>query len=280
MLNKYPLWKTLMVLFIVAIGAIYALPNLYPEDPAVQISGLRGIETTAATLDTVKSHLDENKISFASIAMENGQILARFKDTEQQLRARDLLEDSMGDQHSVALNLTPATPQWLASIGGTPMKLGLDLSGGVSFLMEVNMQEAIVKVQKSLVDDFRTGLRTENIRYRSVKQVNDAINIHFRNADDLVNAESFLEKQNRDLLFASDESNLTLSVKMSEQKLKETREYALQQNITIIRNRVNELGVAEPLRQKAHCYRVTGCARYCKSKRNFKCNSNDRVSFS
>jgi len=249
-LNKYPLWKTLMVLFIVAIGAIYALPNLYPEDPAVQISGLRGIETTAATLDTVKSHLDENKISFASIAMENGQILARFKDTEQQLRARDLLEDSMGDQHSVALNLTPATPQWLASIGGTPMKLGLDLSGGVSFLMEVNMQEAIVKVQKSLVDDFRTGLRTENIRYRSVKQVNDAINIHFRNADDLVNAESFLEKQNRDLLFASDESNLTLSVKMSEQKLKETREYALQQNITIIRNRVNELGVAEPLVQR------------------------------
>tara|TARA_R110000772_G_scaffold15821_1_gene45540 strand:- start:1332 stop:3146 length:1815 start_codon:yes stop_codon:yes gene_type:complete len=239
-----------MVLFIVAIGAIYALPNLYPEDPAVQISGLRGIETTAATLDTVKSHLDENKISFASIAMENGQILARFKDTEQQLRARDLLEDSMGDQHSVALNLTPATPQWLASIGGTPMKLGLDLSGGVSFLMEVNMQEAIVKVQKSLVDDFRTGLRTENIRYRSVKQVNDAINIHFRNADDLVNAESFLEKQNRDLLFASDESNLTLSVKMSEQKLKETREYALQQNITIIRNRVNELGVAEPLVQR------------------------------
>ncbi len=250
MLNKYPLWKTLMVLFIVAIGAIYALPNLYPEDPAVQISGLRGIETTAATLDTVKSHLDENKISYASIAMEGGQILARFKDTEQQLRARDLLDDSIGDQYSVALNLTPATPQWLASIGGTPMKLGLDLSGGVSFLMEVNMQEAIVKVQKSLVDDFRTGLRTENIRYRSVKQVNDAINIHFRNAEDLANAESFLEKQNRDLLFSSDESNLTLSAKMSEQKLKETREYALQQNITIIRNRVNELGVAEPLVQR------------------------------
>ena len=250
MLNKYPLWKTLMVLFIVAIGAIYALPNLYPEDPAVQVSGLRGIETTAATLDTVKSHLDENKISYASIAMEGGQILARFKDTEQQLRARDLLDDSIGDQYSVALNLTPATPQWLASIGGTPMKLGLDLSGGVSFLMEVNMQEAIVKVQKSLVDDFRTGLRTENIRYRSVKQVNDAINIHFRNAEDLANAESFLEKQNRDLLFSSDESNLTLSAKMSEQKLKETREYALQQNITIIRNRVNELGVAEPLVQR------------------------------
>ena len=250
MLNKYPLWKTLMVLFIVAIGAIYASPNLYPEDPAVQISGLRGIETTAATLDTVKSQLEENNISYASIAMENGQVLARFKDTEQQLKARDLLDDNMGKEYSVALNLTPATPAWLAGIGGTPMKLGLDLSGGVSFLMEVNMQEAIVKVQKSLVDDFRTGLRGENIRYRSVKQVDDTINVQFRNAQDLENAESYLEKQNRDLLFVSNDSNLTLSAKMTEQKLKETREYALQQNITIIRNRVNELGVAEPLVQR------------------------------
>ena len=239
-----------MVLFIVAVGALYATPNLYGEDPAVQISGLRGIETNAATLDVVKSHLDEKKISYLSLVMENGQILARFKDTEQQLRARDLLDDNMGDEYSVALNLTPATPSWLASIGGTPMKLGLDLSGGVSFLMEVNMQEAIVKVQKSLVDDFRTGLRGEKIRYRSVKQVNDAINIQFRNAEDLASAESYLEKQNRDVVFFSDEDSLTLSAKMTDQKLKETREYALQQNITIIRNRVNELGVAEPLVQR------------------------------
>lgn len=250
MLNKYPLWKSLMVLFIVAIGAIYASPNLYPEDPAVQLSGLRGVETTAATLDTVKSHLDENNISYANIAMEKGQVLARFKNTEEQLKARDLLDDIMGEEYSVALNLTPATPSWLASIGGTPMKLGLDLSGGVSFLMEVNMQEAIVKVQKSLVDDFRTGLRGEKIRYRSVKNTNDSINVQFRNAEDLEKAETFLSKQNRDLLFVSNEDNLTLSASMTEQKLKETREYALQQNITIIRNRVNELGVAEPLVQR------------------------------
>jgi preprotein translocase subunit SecD len=239
-----------MVLFIVAVGALYATPNLYGEDPAVQISGLRGIETNAATLDVVKSHLDEKKISYLSLVMENDQILARFNNTEQQLRARDLLDDNIGDEYSVALNLTPATPSWLASIGGTPMKLGLDLSGGVSFLMEVNMQEAIVKVQKSLVDDFRTGLRGEKIRYRSVKEVNDAISIQFRNAEDLASAESYLEKQNRDVVFVSDEDSLTLSAKMTDQKLKETREYALQQNITIIRNRVNELGVAEPLVQR------------------------------
>ncbi|AZQ85051.1 protein translocase subunit SecD [Colwellia sp. Arc7-635] len=250
MLNKYPLWKTLMVLFIVAIGAVYALPNLYPNDPAVQISGLRGIEADAVTLDVVKSHLDGEKISYASIVMEGGQILARFSDTEQQLRARDILDDNMGDEFSVALNLTPATPSWLATIGGTPMKLGLDLSGGVSFLMEVNMKEAINKAQESLIDDFRTGLRGEKIRYRSVKKVNEAITVQFRNAEDLANAENFLEKLNRDLLFVSDEGNLTLSAQMTEQKLKETREYALQQNITIIRNRVNELGVAEPLVQR------------------------------
>jgi len=249
-LNKYPLWKTLMVLFIVAIGAVYALPNLYPNDPAVQLSGLRGIEADAVTLDVVKSHLDGDKISYASIVMEGGQILARFSDTEQQLRARDILDDKMGDEFSVALNLTPATPSWLATIGGTPMKLGLDLSGGVSFLMEVNMKEAINKAQESLIDDFRTGLRGEKIRYRSVKKVDEAITVQFRNAEDLANAEDFLEKLNRDLLFVSDEGNLTLSAQMTEQKLKETREYALQQNITIIRNRVNELGVAEPLVQR------------------------------
>jgi preprotein translocase subunit SecD len=249
-LNKYPLWKTLMVLLIVAVGALYASPNLYGEDPAVQISGLRGIETNAATLDVVKSHLDGKEISYASIVMEGGQILARFRDTEQQLRARDLLDDNMGDEYSVALNLTPATPKWLASIGGTPMKLGLDLSGGVSFLMEVNMKEAINKAQESLVDDFRSDLRSEKIRYRSVKKVDDAVKIQFRHAEDLVSAETYLDKQNPDLLFISDEGNLTLSAKMTELKLKETREYALQQNITIIRNRVNELGVAEPLVQR------------------------------
>jgi preprotein translocase subunit SecD len=249
-LNKYPLWKTLMVLFIVAFGALYALPNLYPEDPAVQVSGLRGVEANAATLESVKSGLTANNISFSSIVLESGQLLVRFSDTEQQLRARDLLEESLGDKFSVALNLTPATPAWLASVGGTPMKLGLDLSGGVSFLMEVNMSEAIVKAQEALVDDFRTDLRGEKIRYRSVKKANDSINVQFRNVEDLTAAHDFLKKRYRDFLMTENTDNLTLSAKMTDQKLKEVREYALQQNITIIRNRVNELGVSEPLVQR------------------------------
>lgn len=239
-----------MVLFIVAFGALYALPNLYPEDPAVQVSGLRGVEANATTLDSVKSDLTADNISFSSIVLENGQLLVRFSDTEQQLRARDLLEESLGDKFSVALNLTPATPAWLASVGGTPMKLGLDLSGGVSFLMEVNMSEAIVKAQDALVDDFRTDLRGEKIRYRSVKKSNDSINVQFRNAEDLTTAHDFLKKRYRDFLMSENADNLTLSAKMTDEKIKEVREYALQQNITIIRNRVNELGVSEPLVQR------------------------------
>tara|TARA_R110001583_G_scaffold305_2_gene2716 strand:- start:19226 stop:21040 length:1815 start_codon:yes stop_codon:yes gene_type:complete len=239
-----------MVAFIVAIGALYATPNLYGEDPAVQVSGLRGVEANLATLDAIKTNLTDNSIVFTGVVLEDGQVLARFKNTEDQLKARDVLDDQLGKEYSVALNLTPATPDWLAAIGGTPMKLGLDLSGGVSFLMEVNMKEAINKAKVGMVGDFRGDLRNEKIRYRSVKEDGDAIVIKFRKVEDLEKGELLLKKRYRDLLLTSDEDTLTLSAQMTAQKLKETREYALQQNITIIRNRVNELGVAEPLVQR------------------------------
>ena len=250
MLNKYPLWKTLMVALIIAIGALYATPNLFPDDPAVQISGLRGVEANAATLDSIKAQLSEIKIDYKSIVLEGGQVLTRFNNTEDQLKARDVLDDNLGKKYSVALNLTPATPSWLSGIGGTPMKLGLDLSGGVSFLMEVNMKEAINKAKAGMVGDFRGDLRNEKIRYRSVKEVNDGVVVIFRKVEDLEQGQSLLKKRNRDLLVNIDEESLTLTAQMTEMKLKEIREYALQQNITIIRNRVNELGVAEPLVQR------------------------------
>ena len=250
MLNKYPLWKTLMVAFIVAIGALYATPNLYGEDPAVQVSGLRGIEANTATLDAIRGYLSDSNIDYASIVLEKGQILTRFKNTEEQLKARDVLDDNLGKKYSVALNLTPDTPDWLAAIGGTPMKLGLDLSGGVSFLMEVNMKEAINKAKIGMVSDFRGDLRGEKIRYRSVKEDGNAIVVKFRQVEDLDKGKSLLKKRYQDLLLSSDEDTLTLTAQMTELKLKEIREYALQQNITIIRNRVNELGVAEPLVQR------------------------------
>lgn len=250
MLNKYPLWKTLMVMFIIAIGALYATPNLYGEAPAVQVSGLRGVEADAATLDQIKAQLEQSNIAYDSIALEKGQVLTRFKSTDSQLKARDILDESLGKQYSVALNLTPNTPDWLANIGGTPMKLGLDLSGGVSFLMEVNMKEAMAKAKSGMVSEFRSELRNEKIRYRTVKEDGNAISVIFRKVEDLQAAESLLEKRYRDLLFKTDEDSLTLKATMTEQKEKEIREYALQQNITIIRNRVNELGVAEPLVQR------------------------------
>ena len=250
MLNKYPLWKTLMVALIVALGALYATPNLFPDDPAVQVSGLRGVEANTATLDSIKEQLSNSDIDYKSIVLEDGQVLTRFKNTEAQLKARDILDDSLGGKYSVALNLTPATPSWLSGIGGVPMKLGLDLSGGVSFLMEVNMNEAINKAKDSMVGDFRGDLLNEKIRYRSVKEDGDVVAVKFRKVEDLEQGYALLKKSYRDLLFNTDDDTLTLTAQMTDLKLKEIREYALQQNITIIRNRVNELGVAEPLVQR------------------------------
>ncbi|PCI63029.1 MAG: protein translocase subunit SecD [Gammaproteobacteria bacterium] len=255
MLNKYPLWKTLMVLFIVSIGALYALPNLYPNDPAVQVAGLRGVEVNSTMLDSVRADLSKENIKYSKIALEKGQILIRFFDPDQQIHARDLLLAKYKKDYSIALNLTPAIPQWLASIGGSPMKLGLDLSGGVSFLMEVNMKAAIEKAHQAMVGDFRQDLRNEKIRYRSVKEFSaidkaDGVKIIFRKPEDLTAAYALLKKRYRGYEFIENENQLSLLVRMTEQKLKETREYALQQNITIIRNRVNELGVAEPLVQR------------------------------
>jgi len=239
-----------MVLFIVAFGALYASPNLYGEDPAVQISGLRGVEITASTLDQVKEELAKENIPFSKIVLNNGQILARFLSTEEQLKARDLLIDDLGDNYSVALNLTPATPSWLAQLGGTPMKLGLDLSGGVSFLMEVNMKVALTKAKTNVVESFRADLRSEKIRYRSVKDTDKGIQVIFRKEENLDKAESFIKKKFDGLLITTNSDKLTLTAAMTDAKIKEVRDYALAQNITIIRNRVNELGVAEPLVQR------------------------------
>jgi len=249
-LNKYPLWKTLMVMLIVAVGALYALPNIYGEDPAVQISGKRSVETNTTTLDNVSELLKKENIDFLSIALEKSQVLVRFKDTEVQLKARDVLDDAMGDKYSVALNLTPATPDWLAGVGGVPMKLGLDLSGGVSFLMEVNMGEAVLKATNGMVGDFRGDLRGEKIRYKSVKKVSTGIEVKFRNVEDLIAAKAFLKKRYNGVLLTDNEDTFVLTAVLTKAKLKEIRDYALAQNITIIRNRVNELGVAEPLVQR------------------------------
>ena len=163
MQNKFPLWKNITVVLIIMIGAFFALPNLYGEDPALQISGAHGLEVDDAALDKVKNALEAKNIS-GEYELENGQLLVRFKNTEEQLLGRDTVNQALDDNYVTALNLAPATPAWMRSLGMHPLKLGLDLRGGVHFLMEVDMDSAMKKMTDQLVNDFRTELRNAGIR--------------------------------------------------------------------------------------------------------------------
>ncbi|CED58813.1 protein translocase subunit SecD [Moritella viscosa] len=258
MLNKYPLWKYLMVIATIAICLLYATPNLYGEDPAVQVSAARGAVIEVSTLDKVKAELDKQELSYKSVSLENNQVLIRLNDSEQQLLASEILKEQLGQKFIVALNLAPSTPDWLQSLGAGPLKLGLDLRGGVHFLLEVDMQEALVKAQDQMLQDFRTDLREEKLRYTAIRKNSNGVTARFRDAETRDKAEKFLKSKYADLLLTDSESNgqFSLSAKMSESKLAEIKEYALQQNITIIRNRVNQLGVAEPLVQRQGADRI------------------------
>ncbi|MBS0054348.1 protein translocase subunit SecD [Yersinia sp. Marseille-Q3913] len=256
MLNRYPLWKYLMLIVVIFIGLLYALPNLYGEDPAVQITGARGIAASETTLVQVRDVLEKDNIASKSIALENGAILARFKDPDVQLRAREALVAAMGDKYVIALNLAPATPSWLARLGAEPMKLGLDLRGGVHFLMEVDMDTALGKLQEQTMDTLRTDLREKNIPYATVRKLdNYGVEVRFRDDKTRDDAISYLSSRHRDLVIGSNGSN-TLKAVMTDDRLREAREYAVQQNITILRNRVNQLGVAEPLVQRQGSDRI------------------------
>ena len=255
MLNQNSFFKVLVVLFMVLMCGLYALPNLYGEDNAVQISGSRNATVTAALESRITSALAEQNIPIKSVEFENEQLLIRLPDSDSQLKARDFLDRELGTDYVVAMNLAPDTPEWLEGLGGTPMKLGLDLRGGVHFLMEVDMNEAIGKSLEDAESDFRTALREEKLRYRSVNVRDGFIDIQFRDEETLDKAEFFLENRNRDLTY-QEMDDLILRARFSEQKLAEIRDYAVKQNITIIRNRVNQLGVAEPVVQKQGAERI------------------------
>lgn len=245
-----------MLIVVVIVGLLYALPNLYGEDPAVQITGARGSDASEATLDQVRNVLDQTKIQIKSVALENGAILARFKDTDVQLRAREALTEALGDKFVIALNLAPATPRWLSMLGAEPMKLGLDLRGGVHFLMEVDMDTALSKLQEQTMDNMRSDLRDKNIPYATVRKLdNYGVEVRFRDAATRDSAVSYLSPRHRDLVITNSGDNAARVV-MTDARLSEAREYAVQQNITILRNRVNQLGVAEPLVQRQGADRI------------------------
>ncbi|AIN64716.1 protein translocase subunit SecD [Providencia stuartii] len=245
-----------MLIAAILIGLLYALPNLYGEDPAVQITGVRGTAANEQTLIQVQKTLEKDNIQSKSIALENGAVLARFNNPDIQLRAREALVSALGDQYVVALNLAPATPKWLEAVGGEPMKLGLDLRGGVHFLMEVDMDTALSKLQEQNMDGIRNDLRQAKVPYSSIRKGdNYSVEIRFRNADDRSQAEKILLRKFQDLVFSNGNNN-TMTAVMTDERLREARNYAVSQNITIIRNRVNQLGVAEPLVQRQGAERI------------------------
>ena len=258
MLNRFPLWKNLMVALVVIIGILYSAPNLYGEDPALQVSAARGMDIKASSLDDIKKILDQNGIKFKSAVLEKGQVLVRFNNTEDQLKSKELVAEKLSEQYVVALNLAPATPAWLTAIGAGPLKLGLDLRGGVHFLMEVDMAEAINKAQDQLVQDFRSELREQNIRYAGVRREGGSVLVLFRDGEQQQAAMAELRKRHKYLQLSDSELNgqYRIQASLTEAKLKEIKSYALEQNITIIRNRVNELGVAEPLVQRQGAERI------------------------
>lgn len=256
MLNKFPLWKNLMVIFILAVAALYALPNIYGEDYAVQISASRNATVDTQTLGTVEQTLEAMSIQPKGVTLEEGQILVRVNSDVEQLQARDGLLKALGTDYIVALNLAPATPEWLADIGGTPMKLGLDLRGGVHFLMEVDMAEATRKIQDQMRDTVRSELREERVRSTSIRRDDSDVVVELRTAEDYAAAESYLNNRYPGYTLIEDEANRTLRLRMTEAKLKETQDYAVSQNVTILRNRVNELGVAEPVVQRQGAERI------------------------
>lgn len=244
-----------MVIFVIAIGALYALPNLYGDDPSVQISGTRGQQATPETLTQVQSTLSSMNIQPKSAVLENGSILVRLESAEQQLPAKEKISEALGNNYSVALNLAPATPKWLSDIGGSPMKRGLDLLGGVRFLMEVDMNTALAKQQDTLQDSLRNDFRKEKLQYKAVKKgENFATEIEFVDNETAENAVRLIRRSHPTLDILVKDNNVTLTP--SEQALSDSRSMAIEQNLSILRKRVEELGVSEPTIQRQGADRI------------------------
>ncbi|MDQ4423976.1 MAG: protein translocase subunit SecD [Thalassolituus sp.] len=254
MLNKYPLWKNLLILVVVALAFIYAAPNLYPPDAAIQVTPARaGAEMSTATLNNVRKALDEADISYFGEEVNGSTALLRLTSPDAQLPAKAAIQRKLGDEFVVALNLAPTTPDWLVNLGAGPMTLGLDLSGGVHFLMEVDMDEYVSGRITNYREDLRTSLRQENIKYRRVVVEGNKVRLSFRQETLRSDARTFINRNYPGEFLPQEEEidgNFDLILMLTEQKIRDFEDYALKQNLMTLRNRVNELGVAEPLVQR------------------------------
>ncbi|NWL79858.1 protein translocase subunit SecD [Pseudomonas taiwanensis] len=259
MLNKYPLWKYLLILAVLAIGLVYSAPNLYPDDPAIQISGTStALKIQQSDLDKASEALKQAGIELKSSSVSERGGLLRLTKLGDQLPAKDVVRKALGDDYVVALNLAPTTPDWLRKLGAAPMKLGLDLSGGVHFLLEVDMEKAVDARLKIYEGEVRTLLRKERIRYRSLPAQENGFQLGFTDQESLDKAQSLIRKSFNDFQMTTTArgDQQVLQLVLTQAKLAEIREYSIKQNLTTVRNRVNELGVAEPIVQRQGANRI------------------------
>ena len=258
-MNRYPLWKYVLIAIALTVGLLYTLPNFFGEVPAVQISPAK---TTAKIDETLLSRVDQ-ALSQASIKpdgmfLDPTSIKVRFANTDMQLKAKDVLQGAVGENYVVALNLLSSSPRWLTKMNALPMYLGLDLRGGVHFLLQVDMKGALTKAADRYAADIRTTLRGKEIRYAGLSRDGQNVVVKFRDSQTRDQAAAEIGKQNPDLLLKSGEvgSEYTITAALRPEVQKRIQEFAIQQNITTLRNRVNELGVAEPIVQQAGSDRV------------------------
>ncbi len=259
-MNRYPAWKYALIALVMLLGLVYALPNLFGEDPALQVTSARGFALTPALETTIEGALTAEKITIKDSEQVGNRLLYRFDSTEAQLAAADALKKALGEQYVVALNLAHATPGWLRAVGGKPMTLGLDLQGGVHFLMQVDMETARGQQLDRFVDDLRAAMRDESIRYVSVRREGNGLLALLRSEEDRERALAILSRdqslQGLDVEVLDPGEYFGLSATVQEAQLLELQRTALKQNITTLRNRVNEIGVAEPVIQQQGADRV------------------------
>ena len=258
-MNRYPLWKYILLIVVMLGAFILALPNLYPSQPAVQVtSSSTDFPLDTAALQKIKDALTEKGLAVVNIqSIDSSKVLIRFDTPDTQLAAVEAIKNSLGNKYNTALSLAPATPSWLRRL--KPMNLGLDLRGGVHFLMEVDMNSAVDKSLTRHSEEFRTFLREKKISYLGVKRVADDLIIQFKTAEFRDKAESAIKKEYRNEIDFVDEETAkgaALKATLTQNNINNTKRFALQQNITTLRKRVNELGVSEPIIQQQGLERI------------------------
>ena len=252
-MNRYPTWKYILIAAVVLIGLLYTIPNFYGESPAVQVSPAKAsLKADAELLSKVESTLKLADIQYNGIFLDTSGVKVRFAKPEEQLKAKDKLSANLGKDYTVALNLLSQTPNWLLAIGAKPMYLGLDLRGGVHFLLQVDMKAALDKSAESSVGDFRTTLRKEKVNYFGISREGQKVEVKFESAADLKAAEKLLKKNYPDLTYTDSAvgKEYVLSASNGEANKLKIQEFALKQNLQTLHNRINELGVAEPIVQQ------------------------------